>query len=249
MSNVPVRLESVFQNGYNFRLGDYISQGFSIFGKNVGLFIGYTLVYFLIGIILSSIPYIGQLASSIISGALSAGFFIVAHKTENKEYVEFSNFFDGFKEFVPLLLVSLISGLLVLVALIPAFVYVITTIGISNLMELEDIDNLRSILASINISTFFILAFVAFLRYDLLHASATAKLANMATNLGSITLFLFHGNIIWLVALPMAVSNALGGAAGAKMAIEKGNKFIRIFFLFIVFATLVVLCYNIFTHL
>ncbi len=97
--------------------------------------------------------------------------------------------------------------------------------------------------------SFFILAFVALLRYDLLHASATAKLANMATNLGSITLFLFHGNIIWLVALPMALANALGGAAGAKMAIQKGNKFIRIFFLFIVLATLLTLGYNIFAHL
>jgi uncharacterized membrane protein YfcA len=84
------------------------------------------------------------------------------------------------------------------------------------------------------------------LGFDFLHASANAKLVNLATNLGSITLFLIKGNIIWLVALPMAASNALGGAIGANLAIAKGNKFIRIFFLFIVIATLLRFMYDIF---
>jgi uncharacterized protein len=94
--------------------------------------------------------------------------------------------------------------------------------------------------------SFLILAFVSLLGFDFLHASAHAKLVNLATNLGSITLFLIKGNIIWLVALPMAASNALGGAIGANLAIAKGNKFIRIFFLFIVIATLLRFMYDIF---
>lgn len=94
--------------------------------------------------------------------------------------------------------------------------------------------------------SFLILAFVGLLGFDFLHASAHAKLVNLATNLGSITLFLIKGNIIWLVALPMAVSNAIGGALGANLAIAKGNKFIRIFFLFIVIVTLLRFMYDIF---
>jgi hypothetical protein len=94
--------------------------------------------------------------------------------------------------------------------------------------------------------SFLILAFVSLLGFDFLHASANAKLVNLATNLGSITLFFLKGKIMWLVALPMAASNALGGAIGAKMAIAKGNKFIRIFFLFIVIATLLRFMYDIF---
>ena len=94
--------------------------------------------------------------------------------------------------------------------------------------------------------SFLILAFVSLLGFDFLHASAHAKLVNLATNLGSITLFLIKGNIIWLVALPMAVSNAIGGAIGANLAIAKGNKFIRIFFLFIVIVTLLRFMYDIF---
>lgn len=86
--------------------------------------------------------------------------------------------------------------------------------------------------------SFFILAFISLLGYDFLHASAQAKLVNLATNLGSIVLFTAKGKIIWAVALPMAVCNAFGGIIGARMAIKKGNKFIRVFFLIIVVATL-----------
>lgn len=94
--------------------------------------------------------------------------------------------------------------------------------------------------------SFFILAFIALLHFDFLHASAHAKMANLATNLGSVTLFLTKGKIIWLVALPMAVANALGGFMGAKLAIAKGNRFIRIFFLCVVVAVLIRLCWDVF---
>jgi uncharacterized protein len=86
--------------------------------------------------------------------------------------------------------------------------------------------------------SFLILAFISLLGFDFLRASANAKMVNMATNLGSIAFFSLHGKIIWLVALPMAMSNALGGIVGARLAIIKGNKFIRTFFLVVVTGTL-----------
>ncbi|MDB5197021.1 MAG: rane protein [Flaviaesturariibacter sp.] len=94
--------------------------------------------------------------------------------------------------------------------------------------------------------SFFILAFITFLHLDFLQASAHAKLANLATNLGSITLFLLRGKIIWMAAIPMAISNALGGAIGARLAIAKGNRFIRIFFLIVVIGTLLRFMYDVF---
>lgn len=94
--------------------------------------------------------------------------------------------------------------------------------------------------------SFLILAFIALLGFDFLHASAHAKLVNLATNLGSIFLFLIHGKIFWPIAIPMAVSNALGGILGARLAIAKGNKFIRIFFLIIVIAILIRFAWDVF---
>lgn len=94
--------------------------------------------------------------------------------------------------------------------------------------------------------SFLMLCFITLLGFDFLKASAHAKLVNLATNLGSITLFIFKGNIIWLIALPMAASNALGGAIGARLAIAKGNSFIRVFFLMIVIGTLLRFAYDVF---
>lgn len=94
--------------------------------------------------------------------------------------------------------------------------------------------------------SFLILAFISLLGYDFLHASAQAKLVNLATNLGSIMLFSIQGKIIWAVALPMAVCNGIGGMLGARLAIMKGNRFIRVFFLLIVIVTLLRFAWDVF---
>jgi len=94
--------------------------------------------------------------------------------------------------------------------------------------------------------SFLVLAFVVLMGYDFLHASANAKMVNLATNFGSILLFVLKCKIIWAIAIPMALCNAAGGFTGAKLAINKGNKFIRIFFLIIVTGTLIRFAYDVF---
>lgn len=94
--------------------------------------------------------------------------------------------------------------------------------------------------------SFLVLGFVAILGFDFLHASANAKMVNLATNFGSICLFVIKGKIIWAIAIPMAICNAIGGWIGAKVAIKKGNSFIRIFFLIIVVGTLIRFGYDVF---
>jgi uncharacterized membrane protein YfcA len=94
--------------------------------------------------------------------------------------------------------------------------------------------------------SFLVLGFVSVLGFDFLHASANAKMVNLATNFGSICLFVLKGKIIWAIALPMAICNAVGGWTGAKLAIKKGNGFIRVFFLIIVIGTLLRFGYDVF---
>ena len=94
--------------------------------------------------------------------------------------------------------------------------------------------------------SFLILTFISLLGFDFLKASANAKFVNMATNLGSIVFFASAGKIIYSIAIPMAICNAAGGIAGARLAILKGNKFIRIFFLIIVCLTILRFAYDIF---
>lgn len=94
--------------------------------------------------------------------------------------------------------------------------------------------------------SFLVLGFVSILGYDFLHASANAKMVNLATNFGSICFFVLKGKIVWAFAIPMAFCNALGGWVGAKLAIKKGNTFIRKFFLFVVILTLIRFGYDVF---
>jgi uncharacterized membrane protein YfcA len=93
--------------------------------------------------------------------------------------------------------------------------------------------------------SFLILAFIGLLGFDFLKASAHAKFVNLATNLGSILFFSISGKIIYSIALPMAACNALGGWLGARLAILRGNAFIRIFFLVVVCATIIRFAYDV----
>jgi uncharacterized membrane protein YfcA len=94
--------------------------------------------------------------------------------------------------------------------------------------------------------SFFILAFISLMGFDFLTASANAKFVNLATNLGSMIFFIFSKKIIYAVAIPMAVCNALGGLAGARLALLRGNTFIRIFFLVVVCLAILRFAYDVF---
>lgn len=94
--------------------------------------------------------------------------------------------------------------------------------------------------------SFLVLAFITLMGFDFLKASANAKMVNLATNLGSILFFVGSGRVLYTVAIPMAISNAAGGAIGARVAISKGNRFIRIFFLLVVTGTLIRFAYDVF---
>jgi uncharacterized protein len=94
--------------------------------------------------------------------------------------------------------------------------------------------------------SFLILFFIGVLGFDFLKASAHAKFVNVATNTGSIFFFAWHGFILYHYAIPMAICNLTGSLLGARLAILKGNKFIRIFFLLVVAVTILRFGYDIF---
>jgi uncharacterized protein len=93
--------------------------------------------------------------------------------------------------------------------------------------------------------SFLVLVFIGLLGNDFLHASAHAKMVNLSTNLASIIYFASTGYIIYELAIPMAICNMMGGWIGSKLALLKGNKFIRVFFLLIVSATILRFAYEI----
>ncbi len=79
-----------------------------------------------------------------------------------------------------------------------------------------------------------IFLFVAVLGFDFLRASALAKSVNWASNCASVVLFLGRGSWVPLVAASMALVNGVGGYLGAHLALEKGARFVRGFFISVV---------------
>ncbi|MFL6589474.1 MAG: sulfite exporter TauE/SafE family protein [Chthoniobacterales bacterium] len=82
--------------------------------------------------------------------------------------------------------------------------------------------------------SFLIFLFVGVFGFDFLAASASSKVINLATNLASILYFGWTGHIIYAYAIPMALCSILGATIGARLAIAKGSRFVRVFFLVIV---------------
>jgi uncharacterized protein len=75
--------------------------------------------------------------------------------------------------------------------------------------------------------TLLIFLFVGVLGFDFLHASALAKSVNWASNVAALALFLSRGSWLPMVALPMAAANGLGGYLGARVALARGNVWLR----------------------
>ncbi|UFH52954.1 sulfite exporter TauE/SafE family protein [Spirosoma sp. KNUC1025] len=86
--------------------------------------------------------------------------------------------------------------------------------------------------------SFLVVGFIVLIGFDFLKASAHAKLVNASTNLASVLFFASKGYVLYSVALPMAVANLSGAFIGARLAILKGNQFIRVFFLLVIASTI-----------
>ncbi|WP_030528021.1 TSUP family transporter [Phycicoccus jejuensis] len=82
--------------------------------------------------------------------------------------------------------------------------------------------------------SFLVFALVGLLGYAFLEASAKAKITNLATNLGALTVFAPGGHVVWVVGGVMAVANLLGGWVGARTAVARGSRFVRTVFVVVV---------------
>jgi uncharacterized membrane protein YfcA len=87
--------------------------------------------------------------------------------------------------------------------------------------------------------SFFVFALVGLLGYGFLEASAKARLANWATNLGALLLFVPQGAVLWKTGLVLGACNLVGGYAGARVAVSRGARFVRVFFIVVVSAFVV----------
>ncbi|MFJ6936910.1 TSUP family transporter [Streptomyces sp. NPDC101132] len=72
-----------------------------------------------------------------------------------------------------------------------------------------------------------ILGFHLLLRVGLVESSATAKVFNLASNVGALVAFVISGHILWLIGIPMLLANIAGNWVGSKATLRGGAKVVR----------------------
>jgi uncharacterized membrane protein YfcA len=95
--------------------------------------------------------------------------------------------------------------------------------------------------------SFFVLGFVLLLGFEFVEASAYSKVINCMTNIAALFVFIRHGKYLLEIAILLAVCNVIGNLIGSRLALRKGNSFIRIFFLIIVTLMIVRYAYDIYS--
>jgi len=97
--------------------------------------------------------------------------------------------------------------------------------------------------------SFFVFALVGLLGYAFLEASAKAKIANVATNLAALVIFIPAGAVMWKVGLLMGLGNLVGGYLGARTAMSQGGRFVRVVFVIVVGAFVAKICLEVINQL
>ena len=84
--------------------------------------------------------------------------------------------------------------------------------------------------------SFFVFTLVGLLGYAFIEASAKARLANWATNVAALCVFIPQGAVMWKTGLVIGAANLVGGYVGARTAVSRGSSFVRVFFMVVVTA-------------
>ena len=82
--------------------------------------------------------------------------------------------------------------------------------------------------------SFFMFLLIRLYGFDFLHSAASARVLNVATNAGALVWFGSQLELLWLVAILMAVANVSGAVVGTGLALKHGSGFVRRIFVAVV---------------
>jgi uncharacterized membrane protein YfcA len=94
------------------------------------------------------------------------------------------------------------------------------------------------------VGTFWTMAFMLGLGFNLTKATGYTKVMNLASNLASFCFFAAAGQVDYSAGVAMAIGQLLGARLGSRMVIQRGVRFIRPIFLTMVFALIIKLLWN-----
>ena len=82
--------------------------------------------------------------------------------------------------------------------------------------------------------SFLMFVFVRCYGFDFLHASAAARVMNLATNGAALAYFAARGFVLWPVGVAMAICNVGGAVLGTRLALRGGSQVVRRAFIAVV---------------
>ena len=94
--------------------------------------------------------------------------------------------------------------------------------------------------------SFLVLAFVVIFGFEFVEASAYSKVINCVTNIFALIVFIKNENYLLELAILMSICNISGNIIGTRLALKRGNTFIRTIFLIIVILMILRYAYDIF---
>jgi uncharacterized membrane protein YfcA len=77
--------------------------------------------------------------------------------------------------------------------------------------------------------SFLIIAFYTLIGLNLVEATASAKVFNLTSNIGALTVFLCNQKVLFLLGVQLAIANMLGNYFGSMLAIKKGAGAVKVF--------------------
>ncbi|MBI1224388.1 MAG: hypothetical protein GC192_04045 [Bacteroidetes bacterium] len=120
METPKAKIERILSGPTDFKFGDYIGRGFDIVQKDWGSFIGFTVIFLVLVMVISLIPFVGSIANQLlVTPALTVGFFLYANKLDKGERPEFGTFFKGFDFAGQLVISALIMMVIIGITFIP----------------------------------------------------------------------------------------------------------------------------------
>ena len=75
--------------------------------------------------------------------------------------------------------------------------------------------------------SFYALAFVTLMGFNLAKSTAHAKVLNATSNVGGLLLFIIGGKVIWATGFVMMVGQFFGARMGSRLVLSKGQALIR----------------------
>ena len=110
--------EDLLLQGYAFRGSEYINQGFALFKKNIGFFIGFTAILFVGNAVLYSIhPRLSSIAN-LLNPVFMAGYMIIASRLDKDEQPDFMEFFHGFKKLLPFFVAGILMTIFIAIGFV-----------------------------------------------------------------------------------------------------------------------------------